>query len=134
MENNNADIIKDQVNHFKSSFNFLLGVIGVQAKNHFVDNFAKQGFDGNKWERRKSEKDSGRAILVKTGDLRNSIQVGMIDSTSVTIKSDVPYASYINDGTDKMPARKILGESKELDRIIVKEVEKKINSIFSNKR
>lgn len=79
-------------------------LIGNEAKNHFVDNFKKQGFDDKQvkaWAPRKQEDNrKGRAILVDSGDLRRSIIRGLINKSnlSVKIKTDLKYAKVHNDG------------------------------------
>jgi phage gpG-like protein len=86
--------------------------IGNTAKNFFVENFRKQGFDDKpveKWEARKKKTyrtksgkvvdDTTRAILVKTGDLRRSIiRVPNRSALNVKIQTDLPYAKIHNDG------------------------------------
>lgn len=96
--------------------------IGNTAKVFFVDNFRKQGFDDKsvqKWKKRKlSERKgrgstksaaelgtvrsvkAGRAILVKTGDLRRSIIRNPANraALSVKISTDLPYAKIHNQG------------------------------------
>lgn len=46
----------------------------------------------------KTKRNKGRALLVDTGRLRRSIRIMGKTSSSVTIGSDVPYASVHNDG------------------------------------
>ncbi len=77
-----------------------LPVIGTAAVNDAKENFRRQGFAGVPWAHRKTDgrKDKGRAILVKSGHLRNSIRIVSIGSGSVTIGTDVPYARVHNEG------------------------------------
>jgi phage gpG-like protein len=86
--------------------------IGNTAKNFFVENFRKQGFDDKtveKWKARKKKTyrtksgkvvdDTTRAILVKTGDLRRSIiRVPNRSALNVKIQTDLPYAKIHNEG------------------------------------
>lgn len=78
--------------------------VGNTAKNHFVLNFRKQGFDDKvveKWKpRKKADKRAGRAILVKTGDLRRSIirHPENRKALSVKISTDLAYAKIHNEG------------------------------------
>jgi phage gpG-like protein len=95
--------------------------VGNTAKNFFVENFRKQGFDDKtveKWEARKKKErkgrgskksaaelgtvrsvKAGRAILVKTGDLRRSIiRVPNRAALNVKIQTDLPYAKIHNEG------------------------------------
>lgn len=97
-------------------------LIGNEAKNHFVGSFRLQGFQDvnvDKWKKRKNPErkgrgskksaaelgtvrsvKAGRAILVKTGDLRRSIRRESLNKArlSVTIATDLPYARVHNDG------------------------------------
>ncbi|MBK9479837.1 MAG: phage virion morphogenesis protein [Bacteroidetes bacterium] len=84
-----------------------LVLMGRTAKTFFTDNFRKQGFEDrgvSKWDARKKEtkKSQGRAILVKTGDLRRSIKLDTINraNLSVRISSDLPYSRVHNDGNE----------------------------------
>jgi phage gpG-like protein len=100
--------------------------IGNAAKSFFVENFRKQGFDDKnveKWPKRKKTErkgrgkyakgedgkrdknsvrsvKSGRAILVKSGDLRRSIIRNPANraALSVKISTDLPYAKVHNNG------------------------------------
>ncbi|NEP15199.1 MAG: hypothetical protein F6K14_34530 [Symploca sp. SIO2C1] len=47
-------------------------------------------------------------ILTRTGKMRNSV-VAIADARSVLIGVDVPYAIFHQQGTRKMPQRRILG-------------------------
>ena len=100
--------------------------VGNTAKVFFVDSFRKQGWDDQsvqKWQKRKKTErkgrgkyakgedgkrdknsvrsvKSGRAILVKTGDLRRSIKRNPANRAALSIKisTDLPYAKIHNDG------------------------------------
>ncbi len=118
-------------------------LIGNEARNFFVANFKKQGFDDKtleKWTpRKKQDKRAGRNILVKSGDLRRSIQVRGYSKTklSIIIATDLKYASVHNFGERagrgkgfKMPKREFIGDSYNLNekvkKIIVKQLDSKI--------
>jgi len=111
--------------------------LGEIAANVFQDNFTKQGFDDsgvNPWKqvRRRiagtpeykypKKKDLGRrtrAILVKSGNLRRDIKVrkARFDRIEVgTSRLTKDYASRHNYGEDKMPKRKFIGNSRNLER------------------
>lgn len=106
-------------------------IVGNTARNHFLDNFRKQGFVNNglhPWKRRKDQRNT-RSLLVKTGRLRQSIRVKRYNSNEAVIGSDVNYASYHNDGINgRLPQREFIGDSKELDEkvkaVIIKEIDK----------
>lgn len=81
------------------------------AVRHYTDSFRNQGFNGNilvPWKPRRGEKQgrklgtgnkatSGRAILVRTGNLRRGIR-GDYTSTKISIYNNLPYAEIHNDG------------------------------------
>lgn len=118
--------------------------MGVLALNHFKGSFRKQGFVDkglSNWTRRKGNTDVGRAILHKTGKLKNSIRVVRKTLKSVTIGSDLKYAAVHNYGLRagrgrgfKMPKRQFVGDSKKLERKITKELEKRVTRIFNELR
>jgi len=119
-------------------------VMGVEATKHFRGSFRKGGFTDDtlhKWQRRKNNRDAGRAILVKTGRLKRSVQVVRRTLTSVTIGSsgDLPYAVVHNDGLRagrgrgfKMPKRQFIGDSKQLERKLIRELNATVMKSFSN--
>lgn len=81
--------------------------ISNEALNFFIDSFNSQGFTDQAyapWQ--KSLKDNG-ATLVLSGQLRNSLHVENITSSSFSIVSNLPYSEIHNSGgilmiTDKM--------------------------------
>jgi phage gpG-like protein len=171
---------------------------GNTAKNFFVESFRKQGWDDRsvtKWEKRKkverkgrgSKKTAaelgtvrsvkaGRAILVKSGDLRRSIIRHNANRAAMSIKitSDLPYSKIHNEGgvinksatggkilsfdkkgrfaksrtekqrgrvsyqqkvnigayTIKIPPRKFMGESFNLNNKVKQVIIKRLNKVF----
>jgi phage gpG-like protein len=80
-------------------------LIGNEAKNFFVNSFRLQGFEDRtveKWKPRKKEtkRSIGRAILVKSGDLRRSIIRQPVNKANLSVKisTDLPYAKVHNEG------------------------------------
>ena len=110
--------------------------IGNSAKSFFVENFRKQGFDDKnveKWKpRKKDDKRAGRAILVKTGDLRRSIIRNPANraALSVKISTDLVYAARHNDGLKGMPKRQFMGDSYNLNERIKKIIVKRLDKTF----
>lgn len=90
----------------RASFEASLILIGNEARNHFKQSFINQGFEDKsveKWQPRKVEdksKKGNRAILVKSGHLRNSIRLETINKAnlSVRIATRLPYAQIHNSG------------------------------------
>jgi len=104
---------------------------GKIAVNFFKMNFSKQGFQNASLERwRPNKRQSSNQILVKTGQLKNSIKLGRTKLDNIEVISDTTYGVYHNEGTDKIPKREFIGNSIELERILTKAIEKDINKIF----
>ena len=67
--------------------------IQVEMTDEFDQNFERQAFFSQAWQRRKSPvRDEGRAILTDTGQLRRSIKSRTTDN-SVIFYTDLPYAA-----------------------------------------
>jgi phage gpG-like protein len=133
MKNDNAKILIEQQRKVLQVVNDFITVMGVEAKKHFDDSFENQGFTDDKiekWEPRKNNRESDRAILIKTGDLRRSIKVVDQDAKSVTIGSDLEYAQVHNEGTKNTPKRQFMGYSKALAQKLYKMLDAQIRQIF----
>jgi phage gpG-like protein len=126
--------------------------VGNTAKNFFVENFRKQGFDDKTVQRWKPRKrttyktksgrivnDTTRAILVKTGDLRRSIiRVPNRSALNVKIQTDLIYAKVHNDGLRagrgkgfKMPKRQFIGDSYNLNEKVKAVIVKRLDKVFT---
>ena len=120
-------------------------LIGNEARKFFIDNFRKQGFDDKhveKWQpRKKADKRAGRAILVKTGDLRRSIIRQPVNKAQLKVKisSDLPYSRIHNDGlmgrawgkhSFKMPKRQFMGDSWNLNEKMKGVIVRQLNKVF----
>ena len=106
------------------------------AKNDFLDNFKKESFEGKPWQKRKSDKQAGRKLLVKTGRLRrdvsNSVSEGHKNSNlSYTLVVNNPYAAFNNEGTNKMPQRQFVGMTPELNKKLLLKINQKIMRIWA---
>jgi phage gpG-like protein len=122
---------------------YALKVAGKTASDFFAQNFDRQGFlnHGLKlWKdvkRRTHPRDTprgetaaGRRILFgETRNLSRSIDYD-VQPKSVTVYSDVHYAPYHNEGTDRLPKRQFIGDSAELDTLITSEIERKLKNII----
>lgn len=105
------------------------------AKNEFLNNFRKESFDGKAWQKRKSDKQAGRKLLVKSGRLRrdvsNSVSAGHKNSNlSYTLVVNNPYAEYNNEGTYKLPKRQFVGMTPELNKKLLLKINQKTNKIW----
>jgi len=125
----------------------LPGIVKVEGLQFIHDNFEKQGFEksvGNvtKWQKRKpvkwkkaEQRNSGRAILVKTGDLQrswdsNTTVIGNGNIGRVSFGSDKPYAEPHNEGSKFQPQRQMIGESAALDARIESKMTRVMDSVF----
>jgi len=87
-----------------------------QYENHFRKSFRDGGFTDKNldaWAQRKA-KDKGkqRAILVKSGNLRNSITTKRYGLNKRGVGSySTQYATYHNQGTNSIPKRQFIGKS-----------------------
>ena len=125
--------------------------VGNTAKNFFVENFRKQGFDDKTVQRWKPRKrttyktksgrivnDTTRAILVQTGDLRRSIiRVPNRAAMSVKIQTDLIYAKVHNEGLRAgrgkgfiMPKRQFIGDSYNLNEKVKAVIVKRLDKVF----
>lgn len=83
----------------------ILSDIRVELGDEFDQNFERQGFFAEKWQRRKSPIRGDGHILVASGDLRKSIR-SRSDESSITFYSDLAYAGIPNEGGEiKVTAR-----------------------------
>lgn len=120
----------------------LPGLLANQAQRHFVSSWSKNGWEGTPWaevQRRMSftkafkyarPADRTRHINVKTGALRRAtgdcVKSLSFERTELIVA--IPYAEYINEGTDRMVARPFMKDSELLRqeqlKLIVKQVDK----------
>ncbi len=111
--------------------------VGNTAKVFFVESFRKQGFDDKnvqKWKPRKvADKRAGRAILVKTGDLRRSIIRNPANRAALTVKisTDLVYAARHNNGLKNMPKRQFMGDSYNLNKKVKAVIVKRLDKVFT---
>ncbi len=116
-------------------------VLGNTAVNHFVQSFRNQGFldeSASAWAPRKTA-DSGRATLVKTGNLRRSIRVAYATWSKISVISDTDYSHIHNYGgiakawgktTFRMKQRRFMGFSHELNKKSLMEIRKRLARVF----
>jgi phage gpG-like protein len=112
-------------------------VLANQAQTFFTRSFDNQGFtDGSlsKWAERKYGKDAGRNILVKSGRLKRAVSSSIREANWNIIRLivDVPYAEYHNEGTDKLPKREFMGDSKTLRDMQLKKLQQMSDKIWNN--
>jgi phage gpG-like protein len=96
------NILSDLRNFLQRIKNEVPRKVAQVVQNHFLDNFKKESFDGQAWQKRKNQ-DEGRNLLVKSGALRKSIRVASATWQKIVIASDVPYAQIHNEGAVTHP-------------------------------
>ncbi|MDR1023595.1 MAG: hypothetical protein LBL94_10055 [Prevotellaceae bacterium] len=123
-------------------------IAGKTAAEFFTENFAqRQGFLNRSvtpWQevdRRRpkanglprtprQQTEAGRKILFgKTRNLSRSIDYEVHEG-GATVFSDVAYAAYHNDGDGAIPQRQFIGDSAELDKLVMAEIERKLKNII----
>lgn len=89
----------------KEVFRRILNDLGVELGDEFDQNFERQAFFSEAWQKRKSPTRPGGHILVDTGGLRMSI-TSRITENSITFSTTHPAAAIHNEGGDiKVTAR-----------------------------
>lgn len=128
----NFDDILQKAKHIDLSLS-----LGNTAKNEFLDNFKKESFDSQSWNKRKKEtrKSKGKKILVNTGRLRkdvaNAVQNGIKNSNkSFTLVVKNNYAGYLNEGTDRMQKRKFVGTTLELNKKLLLKIKQNYDKLW----
>lgn len=138
-------------------------MLGNEATNFFRDSFRRQGWKDRfteMWRARNpkyAQRNQGRAILMNTGRLRNSIRLIKYSFALTEIGTDVPYAAAHNwgfkgrvnvpkhqrrsrDGSYhevqahsrqmNMPRRQFMGNSDSLEKELERIIESEIDKIF----
>lgn len=146
-------LLKKQIATLNQVKSTLPTKIGNTCETFFKASFRKQGWDDQsvkRWLQRKGEITAGvsmlakggkggRAILMKSGDLRRSIHTTVASWKRVVITSDMPYSAIQNNGgvgiawgkhRFKMPQRKFMGNSYRLRVKITQLMERELNKIF----
>ena len=134
-----ANKIREQQRKVVREVRNFITIMGVEAVNHYKKSFRDGGFTDRTlrtWPQRKGGND-GRAVLVKSGDLRRSIKVKRKTLKSVTIGSDLPYAPVHNDGLRagrgrgfRMPKRQFVGASQLLTIKLKRRMNIRMKRIF----
>lgn len=87
--------------NFQKIIKNILSDIRVEMAEEFDQNFERQAFFSEAWQRRKSPiRNQNRAILTDTGALRSSIQSRTTDN-SIIFYTTLPYAEIHNEGENK---------------------------------
>lgn len=101
--------------------------VGKKVLKHFLDNYSKEGQDdknGNfqRWADRKNKKNK-KPLLVKSGRMKKSFNISF-SKNGFEIENVAKYAKYHQYGTENLPEREMLYNSKEVGKIIIEEIDK----------
>lgn len=125
-------------------------ILANQAQNFFVESWKKQGWDDNgvkqwavpkrrvpgtpeyEYPKKRGLSRRVKPTLVKTGRLRRAVSHSIRQKTFNTIKLavDVPYAQYHNEGTNRLPKRQFMGDSRTLRKMQLLTIYKEIDFIW----
>lgn len=83
--------------NFEQMMRHLLTDIRVAVDDEFDQNFTRQAFFSQKWQRVQRPSRTDKNILMDSGALRRSFR-GRVNNQSITWESTLPYASIHNDG------------------------------------
>lgn len=92
----------------KSIVKRILNDIRVDLSGEFDQNFERQAFFSEAWERHRSPLRPGGHILVDTGTLRRSVQ-SVMGETSIRFYTDLPYAEIHNEGGEIVVTKRMKG-------------------------
>jgi len=126
-----------------------------QAQNYFLDSFTKQGWDGKDWQevqrritdtkaykypktkglqRRTSPILVGAGYKIRGGTLRRAVsamsRTAQINGLQSRMVIELPYAKFNNEGTDKLPQRKFVGQTSQLTEMQRNIIDKQIKEIW----
>ncbi len=146
---------QQELNRLQTEFKELFAkyaptIAGKTAVSYFKKNFQNEAWGRVKWQEVKRRTDphvkgakATRKILPgETGDLARSIEIKSISNGQVVIWtapsafSKEPYGRVHNEGLRAgrgkgfiMPKRQFMGESEELNALIISEIERKLKQI-----
>lgn len=116
--------------------------IANDVQSHFLKGFRRGGGSTDAsiggWKKRKPsrsirerKRSVGRALLVRTGKLRADIKKRKVTFRKIIVGTrSLPYAGYINEGTENMPQREFIGDSRILEAKIKRKITRELDKIF----
>ncbi len=116
--------------------------IANDVQNHFLRGFQRGGGSTDAsiggWKKRKTSRSArerkrsvGRALLVRSGKLRADIKKRKVSFSNITVGTRaIPYAGFVNEGTEKMPQREFIGDSRVLEKKITAKLIREIDKVF----
>lgn len=117
------------------------------AQSAFLNNFRTSSFFGKKWKevqrripgtnaykypKKDTSKNKRGILLGQTRHLFHSVahSIRQADWHEIRLGTDIPYAEYHNEGTDKIPQRRFMGDHPKLRAKLRRQINSEINSIF----
>jgi phage gpG-like protein len=140
MADKNAQIVYKGAKKFKKALYDSLPDVGTAFRTEAIKNFNDEAYnDGGKkpWKKlspkykaRKNKDKKSRAILVRSGKMKNSIRWFGRTSKSVSVGSAMPYAVYHNEPNHSpQKQRQFLGFSKNVKKSIDKVFDKHLENL-----
>lgn len=117
----------------KRVFRLTAKYTGKRAIQFYLESYSKQGKTDNgfqPWKKRKDAKNK-KPILVDTRVMKKSFNL-TTNNDKFSIQNTAPYAIYHNEGgSENLPKREFLYESKELNKEIEKTLVDEVNKLMS---
>lgn len=93
-----AKLLKDMETNIDEVIGRILKDLSIELGDEFDQNFERQAFFSEGWQRRRSGARAADApLLIQSGDLRRSI-MSRTTENSIVFYTDLPYARIHNDG------------------------------------
>lgn len=129
--NNNKRLIIELKKKYQNELKQFIDDAQDESIKFFKKSFDNKGFTDEtliRWKRRKKQQPWG--LLNKTGTLKNSIRKLSKTKLSFSVGTTLSYASYHNDGTNRLPKRQFIGDSRKLMRILGIKLYRKIYKLL----
>jgi phage gpG-like protein len=136
LKNNSKEFFADLKKRLEKILSDIPEDVATIAEDHFLESYHNEGFTDKKltkWRERKNDDGRGRRLLVKSGDLRRSVEAEVVSKEHVRITANTPYAERHNEGLGGMPERKFIGESEALNEKIKEHIQEEILKAFKQK-
>lgn len=146
----NLHIVRQKLAKTKRELPVLLA---KQAENYFTDSFTRQGLGDKKWkevqrripgtyaykypskkglQRRTSPILVGAGWKKRGGTLRRKVSRSLTNASwdLIRLAVDLPYAEAQNDGTDVIPARPFIKQTKQLEKMQLEKINTYIDKVW----
>ena len=111
-------------------FKQLPDIVGGAAMEQTRQAFRTESWQGSKWKPRKINKGPRRALLVKSGRGKRSIDYE-VRPGEVAQGTDVIYMKYHNLGEGNNPERQLMGQSDNMDDEVDRWMDDQMDRIFT---